>query len=111
MDALRKAYTPSPHVELMEVMYDIREWLQPAAIKLHNITTPHCFVIQKNVSGNVVLRYKNWSQDREWLPSKNPQEGINILKVCISNKGLTTCIPRADLRVSGTEGEGERDRV
>lgn len=81
MDALRRAYTPTPHVELMDTMFDIRQWIKPVAIPLHNITNPHCFVIQKACSGNVVLRYKNWSKDKHWLPSKDPLECINILKV------------------------------
>ena len=81
MDALRRAYTPAPHVELMEVMFHIRSWIKPVAISLHNITNPHCFVIQKAASGDVVLRYKNWSRDKEWLPSQDPMECIQILKV------------------------------
>lgn len=77
MDALKRAYSPVPHVELLESMFDIKEWMKPVAISLHNNTIPHCFVIQKDV----VLRYKNWSRDKQWLPSPDPMEWIKILKV------------------------------
>ena len=41
------------------------------------------FVIEKNVEGAVVLRYKNWSRDTEWKPSNDPNKGIVLLtKVC-----------------------------
>ena len=38
----------------MEVLSDIRQWIKPVAIPLHNITNPHCFVILKAASGVAV---------------------------------------------------------
>ena len=61
-------------------MYNVRDWLAPINLALHNITNPHIFVITKNTTGDVVLRYKNWSRDTEWLPSKDSDKGITIVK-------------------------------
>ena len=81
MNALGEAYTPAPHVELMTTMFNLKKWMKPVSVPLHNITNPHCFVIEKSAGGDVMLRYKNWSREQEWLPSKNPDECIKILKV------------------------------
>jgi hypothetical protein len=64
-------------------MYDVRDWLRQINPGLHNISNPHVFVLLKNVSGSVVLRYKQWSRDQGWLPEKDPTKGIEMLKhVC-----------------------------
>ncbi|XP_028417597.1 uncharacterized protein LOC114542047 [Dendronephthya gigantea] len=63
-------------------MYNVRDWLAPVNMSLHNISNPHIFVITKNGTGDVVLRYKNWSRDTNWLPSDNAEKGITIIKHC-----------------------------
>ena len=75
-----ESYTPSPAAVELEHMYDIRDWIAPIKCELHNITNPHTFVIKKNEAGKIVLRYKHWSGDTEWLPSKDAGDGIEILK-------------------------------
>jgi amino acid transporter len=65
-------------------MFDVREWLKTINPILRNISNPHIFVIVKNGKGDVVLRYKHWSRDTEWKPSKDPNKGIVMLTaVCI----------------------------
>ena len=65
-------------------MFDVREWLKTINPSLRNISNPHIFVIVKNGKGDVVLRYKHWSRDTEWKPSKDPNKGIVMLTaVCI----------------------------
>lgn len=86
MAAVRQGYTPSPHVEFVDVIYDVRKWLTAAEAELHNISNPHCFVLKENSKGDVVLKYKNWSGDRAWKPSAVTEEGLVILKVrCIKS--------------------------
>ena len=75
-----ESYTSSPAAVELEHMYDIRDWIAPIKCELHNITNPHTFVIKKNEAGKIVLRYKHWSGDTEWLPSKDAGDGIEILK-------------------------------
>lgn len=82
MKAVSDAYTPSPFVEFVDVIYDVRTWLASAEAELHNITNPHCFVIKEATNGDVVLKYKNWSRDKTWKPSNVTDEGIVILQVC-----------------------------
>ena len=81
LDGVRDSYTPTPHVELLEMMFDIRSWMNPMRIDLHNISNPHCFVLEENSKGDVVLRYKNWTRDKEWIPSKNADECFPVLQV------------------------------
>ena len=81
MEAVCQAYTPSPHVEFVKVMYDVRKWLTSARAELHNITNPHCFVLREASNGDVVLKYKNWSRDKEWKPSNIRDEGVVVLEV------------------------------
>ncbi|CAB4019144.1 Hypothetical predicted protein [Paramuricea clavata] len=57
--------------------------IAPIKCELHNIN-PHTFVIKKNEAGKIVLRYKHWSGDTEWLPSKDACDGIEILKEDLS---------------------------
>ena len=83
LSLFKASYTPSPEAVLLNRMYDVKEWLKPINPSLHNISNPHMFVIEKNVEGAVVLRYKNWSRDTEWKPSNDPNKGIVLLtKVC-----------------------------
>lgn len=79
--AIRNAYNPAPFVEVLTVMFDIRTWIAPARIDIHNISNPHSFVVEENSKGDIVLRYKNWSRDKEWKPSRNPDDCITILQV------------------------------
>ena len=60
------------------VMY-IRKWLSPVNKQLHNITNPHVFVISNNEKKATVLRYKNWSRDLQWFPSKDTKEGVVVI--------------------------------
>lgn len=62
-------------------MFDIRGWMNDIRIDLHNISNPHCFVLEENSKGDVVLRYKNWTRDEKWLPSGNADDCLPVLKV------------------------------
>lgn len=86
LDAVEKSYSPTPHVEVLDIMYDIRSWMAPARLEIHNISNPHSFVLEETSTGDVILRYKNWSKDKEWQPSKNPDDCIPVLKVGCSLK-------------------------
>ena len=81
MKAICAAFTPSPSVEFVDVMYDVRSWLTSAKAELHNIINPHCFVIKEASNGDVVLKYKNRSTDKTWKPSNVTDEGVVVLKV------------------------------
>ena len=83
MEAIKEAYTPSPHVEFIDVIFDVKEWLRPAKMELHNITNPHCFVLKEAPNGDVVLKYKNWSRDESLKPSDSLNAGVVVLEVCI----------------------------
>lgn len=84
MEAVKQAYTPSPHVQFVDVIFDIKEWLGPAKVELHNITNPHCFVLKEAANGDVILKYKHWSRDESWKPnSSSINEGVVVLEVSI----------------------------
>lgn len=83
MNAVRQGYTPSPTVEFLDLVYDVRTWLSEAETELHNISNPHCFVLKENANGDIVLKYKNWSRDKTWKPSGATEEGLVILEVSL----------------------------
>jgi hypothetical protein len=86
MTFFKESYSPSPIPQLLDQMYDIKEWLTPVNAQLHNISNPHVFLIQKNPANVAVLKYKHWSRDREWKPDVDPASGIPILApVCTHN--------------------------
>lgn len=81
MSLFKDSYTPSPVPILLEVMFNVRDWLKPVNPQLHNIPNPHIFVLRKNTTGAVVLKYKQWSRDDDWLPANETGEGgFEILK-------------------------------
>lgn len=61
-------------------MYDIKSWLDPVLQKLHNHSNPHIFKFILDGDGKSRMLYKNWSQDKKWLPEDSP--GISLLQVC-----------------------------
>ena len=82
MEAVEQSYTPSPYVEFVDAMYDVRSWLDAASAELHNITNPHCFVLKEASNGDIVLKYKHWSSDNTWKPSDVTDEGVVVIEVC-----------------------------
>ena len=76
-----KSYTPKPHAEVITEMFDIKSWMANITTDLHNIINPHCFVLRKSSKGDVVLKYKNWTRDRDWKPSNNLDDGLVVLPV------------------------------
>ena len=81
MSLFKESYTPSPTPVLLKEMFDVRSWLKPINPQLRNISNPHIFVIEKSsVTGDVQLRYKHWSRDKLWKPSKTPGEELVVLK-------------------------------
>ena len=86
MSLFQNSFTPNPVAELLTVMYNVKDWLLPINPHLHNISNPHAFVLSRNTVGSVVLKYKHWSRDETWLPSDDPDEGLEILNhVCIKD--------------------------
>ncbi|XP_028517987.1 uncharacterized protein LOC114576108 [Exaiptasia diaphana] len=96
LEAIARSSSPTTCVQLITSMFNIREWVEPARVELHNISNAHCFVIKRSTGPNceVVLKYKQWSRDNEWLP---PGSGIPVLKPNVTPQGLPTfCEPSPD---------------
>ena len=81
MELVNQPYSPCPHVEFVDVIYDVKSLLREAKAELHNITNPHCFVLRETAYGDVVLKYKNWSRDKTWKPGSLPSQGVVVLEV------------------------------
>ncbi|XP_068753053.1 uncharacterized protein [Montipora capricornis] len=99
MELVDEAYTPCPHVEFVDVIYDVKSWLREAKAELHNITNPHCFVLRETETGNVVLKYKNWSRDKTWKPSSMPSEGVVVLESDKVPRGLPETVPPSSEKI------------
>lgn len=79
IQSVKDGYSPTPEVEIMKQQFNVKDWMTNAMTGLHNITYPHCFKFYMNSEGKVEMKYKNWCEDKKWLPEN---EGIIILKVC-----------------------------
>ena len=68
------SFTPKPLTELLDQVFDVRNWLAPNINDIHGHTDPHCFRFSL-INGIAQMHYKNWSDD-SWS-----KDGITILKV------------------------------
>lgn len=59
---------------LLDVVYNIKEWLAPYAEQLHEDTQPKCFKFVRNSAGKCEMFYRNYS----CMPWEGP---VVVLKV------------------------------
>lgn len=73
---------------LLNVVYDIKEWLSPHAEEIHDHTQPKCFKFVKSSAGKCEMFYRNYSH----MPWEGP---VILLKVWSSFKPvlLVFCWP------------------
>ena len=72
---------------MLEEVYNIKDWLSPHGVELHEHTIPKSFKFTRNADGKGVMHYRNYS-NMGW------QGPITILQV--SNMPSTShgvCIP------------------
>ena len=79
MKCIKLSSTPAPNIEILNYMFDIKKWLEPISLGIHNIIYPHCFKFVNDSDGKCVMKYKNWSGDKTWLPENT--DGIHLTKV------------------------------
>lgn len=65
---------PTPRPYQLQMVYDIRSWIEEYAEELHAHTVPKCFRFERNDAGKAMMFYRNWSHE-EW------QGPVVILKV------------------------------
>ncbi|KXJ19743.1 hypothetical protein AC249_AIPGENE21528 [Exaiptasia diaphana] len=80
MNAVEKCYTPIPKSMMLEVIFDVKTWMEPFTIPIHNVSNPHAFKITKDDNGQVNIKFKNWGSDKteKWKPDN--AEGLKLLK-------------------------------
>lgn len=49
MEAVEQSYTPSPHVEFIYAMYDVRSWLNAASTELHEYHQPTLLCVERRI--------------------------------------------------------------
>ena len=59
---------------LLEVVFDIKEWLTPFSEELHSHTQPKCFKFLRNEQGKCVMFYRNYSHV-QW---EGPQQLLEV---------------------------------
>ena len=62
----------------MDNCFDVKSWMEPFNEGMHNIVYPHVFKFIMD-GDRVVMKYKNWAKDPEWLPRNST--GLNVFKV------------------------------
>lgn len=72
LESRMKHPTPKPY--MLQIVYDIKSWIEGHAEELHEHTIPRCFEFELNEEGKAVMQYRNWIHE-QW---KGP---IVILKV------------------------------
>ena len=75
VSAAKSDYTTT-HV--FQNMFDIKAWLKPHMLPLHNHSHPHIFRFFKANSGTTCMQYKQW-RHHAWEPQSS--SGIRLLKV------------------------------
>ena len=78
MKCISSCYKDVPKADLVQFVYDIKAWIQPHLLDLHNHSHPHIFRFVRGLSGSPVMFYKDWCDSKEWQPSS---EGIQLFKV------------------------------
>lgn len=77
LDAIRRSSTPTPKTELIDGIWDFKEWMEPYLANIQNHSKYLCFRFSRNASGIVELHYKKFS-DMPWEPEN---EGLKVLSV------------------------------
>ena len=58
---IRQAQTPQAETHVVDVMFDIRNWIEPCLNNIKNHIYPHAYKFVKR-NGKVVMKYKQWGQ-------------------------------------------------
>ena len=67
---------PHPEAHRPEIIYAIKDWLDPYAEDIHRHVQPHRFNFEKNANGKAVMFYRKWGGE-SWLGP------VQLLKVNI----------------------------
>ena len=60
---------------LLDIVFDLKEWLAPFAEELHAHTQPKCFKFVRNEQGKCEMYYRNYS-NMQW---EGPQQLLKVL--------------------------------
>ena len=65
---MEKSYTkPTVTATFLDVVYDFKGWLSEVMRPMSNHTTPHAFKFKKDGHGNVIMFFKRFAMDSEWI--------------------------------------------
>lgn len=78
----KESTSPEPMVTTLTSLHDVKTWLSPSLNPFSGHSTPHCFKIIKDETGEVKVYYKCWSSD-PWCQNN---EALTPFKV---NTGTT----------------------
>ena len=78
----KESTSPEPIITTLTSVHDVKAWLSPSLTPFSGHSTPHCFKIIQDETGEVKLYYKCWSSD----PWCSNDEALIPLKVSTSNR-------------------------
>ena len=88
--AITEAYTPSPRVQHVDEVFDIKGWPSPHLQTIHGHSAPLCFKFCRNEDGKAEMAYRHWSTD-SWSEDRPILLNVhNILKSAVHNQILST---------------------
>jgi hypothetical protein len=73
----RESTSPEPTMVTLTSVHDVKSWISPFLDPFAGHSTPHCFKLVKDATGEVRMYYKCWSSD----PWCTDEEVIIPLKV------------------------------
>ena len=76
--AIENSYTPTPVVQEVKRVYDMKSWMMGNIEDIHGHTQPLHFKFTLNEAGKCEMYYRQWCSD-SWS-----QEGLLLVKVQLS---------------------------
>ena len=74
---MKRCYADLPEATEVKHMFDVKSWLAPFLLKIHNHSHPHIFRFRIGTNGSVEMHYKEWSES-PWQPTES---GIQLFQV------------------------------
>ena len=90
---VQKSLQDSPKVVIIDSIIDAKEWMMPYVPPIHDHLKAHQFKFQLNEDDEVMMFYKEWSSDDNWLP----KDGLRFLDPdAVHSTKMTAIQPKYD---------------
>ena len=85
VNIFQSSYTPTPTVETLNWLFDIKSEIGKFAEELVGHSKPHVFKLELGTEGAVHLTYKHWAKDNEWRPKNEITSLVEPIEILHGN--------------------------